>query len=219
MSEDKDKPQAAHGVEAPTDDSSPFGRTPETFHFHRKTMHDTIWVQEHHDYVNDGEEHEKNPHLQDFLVPHHSVHVESPTKPILERPCQSILHKVGCPSRHACEITENNRHIGFDKVIVRDYAMILGDHPNCRYGPPVTIEWDYTEYEPLDVNEYEIHHSLRRPLQQMYLTTEKRKSLLVQAARHDQKEVNLAARKVKQAQTKALKSLVRKLKRFATKQK
>lgn len=56
-------------------------------------------------------------------------------------------------------------------------GMILGDHPGCRSGPPVTLEWDYVEYEPLSVDEYEIHHSLRRPLRNLILQADTRKKM------------------------------------------
>mmetsp|Transcript_13784 Transcript_13784/g.26447 ORF Transcript_13784/g.26447 Transcript_13784/m.26447 type:complete len:116 (+) Transcript_13784:775-1122(+) len=56
--------------------------------------------------------------------------------------------------------------------------MILGDHPGCRSGVPVTLEWDYLEYERLSVDDYEIHHALRRPLIQMYMTPLQRQEML-----------------------------------------
>lgn len=56
--------------------------------------------------------------------------------------------------------------------------MILGDHPSCRFGVPVTIEWDYVEYEPLSVDDYEVHHALRRPLAQMRLSSNHKQDML-----------------------------------------
>jgi len=134
--------------------------------------------------VNDDEEHEANPHLEDFLVPHHSGDIEPEAlpagqRPTLSRPCASILHNVDCPSRHSCEITESKRHISFHQIIVRDYDMILGDHPNCSFGPPVTLGWHYLEYEPLDLNEYEYHHSRRRPIRKLTLNYYRRRDMLL----------------------------------------
>ena len=161
-----------------------------TFHYH-SYIKDSVAVQRRHNDVNDSEEHEKNPHLQDFLVPHHIGDVKSfedetsgssnlgPNgKPTLPRPCVSILHNQECPSRHSCEITESKRHISFHQVTIREYDMVLGDHPNCSYGPPVSLGWHYMEYEPLDVNEYEYHHSRRRPLRQLCLNWYRRMEML-----------------------------------------
>lgn len=159
------------------------GAAKSTFHYH-SYIKDSITVQKKHNYVNDDEEHEENPHLQDFLVPHHtgdidvSVHNGNGQKPTLSRPCASIMHNKDCPSRHSCEITESKRHISFHEVVVRDYDMVLGDHPNCSYGPPVTLGWHYVEYEPLNLNEYEFHHSRRRPIRQLCLNYYRRKEIL-----------------------------------------
>mmetsp|Transcript_4614 Transcript_4614/g.7810 ORF Transcript_4614/g.7810 Transcript_4614/m.7810 type:complete len:107 (+) Transcript_4614:48-368(+) len=69
-----------------------------TFHYH-SYFKDSISVQKRRRSTNDCEEHESNPHLQDFLVPHHTGDVKSQEidrstkrKPTLPRPCVSILH-------------------------------------------------------------------------------------------------------------------------------
>ncbi len=49
--------------------------------------------------------------------------------------------------------------IKFATVTVRNYSMTLGDHPGCKFGPPVSIGWDYIEAPPLPVDEYESNHS------------------------------------------------------------
>lgn len=182
------KPGKRGGGAAPPDKNKKAIKS--TFHYH-SYIKDTISVQKRHNYVNDDEVHEANPHLRDFLVPHHSGlaslgsvgqadnDIEYGKKlPTLSRPCASILHNQDCPSRHSCDITESKRHISFHQVVVRDYDMVLGDHPNCSYGPPVTLGWHYVEYEPLDLNEYEYHHSRRRPIRQLCLNYYKRKEIL-----------------------------------------
>lgn len=55
----------------------------ETFHLRRHPhLKDSVTVQTSpdHDYVNDCETHEENPHLQDFLKPHH-IHTEHQSEP------------------------------------------------------------------------------------------------------------------------------------------
>mmetsp|Transcript_14631 Transcript_14631/g.40085 ORF Transcript_14631/g.40085 Transcript_14631/m.40085 type:complete len:253 (-) Transcript_14631:30-788(-) len=170
-------------------------------------LKDSVQVQtsEKHDYVNDSEPHEEHPHLQDFLKPHHTTHVkressenslgnehlnsiqcahetvmipsEPHPRPSLPRPKKTSLHVPDCESRRASNKTESRRSIKFAEVTLREYGMILGDHPGCRSGPPVTLEWDYVEYEPLSVDEYEIHHSLRRPLRNLILQADTRKKM------------------------------------------
>lgn len=72
---------------------------------------------------------------------------------------------------------KSKRKIQFDQVVVRDYEMILGDNPCVGYGPPVTIDWDYVEYNPLPVDEYEFHRPPRRNLRQMGMNYYTRKHL------------------------------------------
>ena len=167
--------------------------SPSTFHYHSH-FKDSISVQKRRQTVNDCEEHEENPHLQDFLVPHHTGDVKKPSssssekkkKPTLPRPCVSILHNADCPSRHSCEITESKRRITFQEVTVREYDMVLGDHPNCSYGPPISLGWDYLEYEPMNVNEYEFHHSRRRNLRQLMLNFYRRQEILLKDHTEDE---------------------------------
>ncbi|KAL7497117.1 hypothetical protein ACHAWT_006634 [Skeletonema menzelii] len=162
------------------------------FHYH-SYFKDSISVQKRRRSTNDCEEHESNPHLQDFLVPHHTGDVKSQEidrstkrKPTLPRPCVSILHNADCPSRHSCEITESKRHISFHEVTVREYDMVLGDHPNCSYGPPISLGWHYLEYEPMNVNEYEFHHSRRRNLRQLCLNYYRRQEILLKDHTEDE---------------------------------
>jgi len=173
-----------------------------TFQYH-SYIRDTITVQKRQNKVNDDEKHEENPHLEDFLVTHHSGDVDAPPpsadeklRPALSRPSVSILHNRGCPSRHSCEITESKRRISFHQVTVRDYDMVLGDHPNCSYGPPVGLGWHYTEYEPLDVNEYEFHHSRRRPVRELVLNYYRRMKIL---ADNSEDEIKKATKEANRA--------------------
>ena len=184
----------------------------------KHAIHDTIAVQ----LGMDGKEEETDSsgafedddRLKDILVPHHSVHipteeeqqeqqkssvVEERKLPTLPRPPQSILHRpVTCPSRLAEEVNQKRR-ISFKNVTVREYVMIMGDHPNCRFGPPVTISWDYLEYEPVSLNEYEGHHSRRRPLRKLYLFSPQRQQICLDQG-HTMKEVQDAKRACKLAQ-------------------
>ena len=165
-------------------------RAPETFHFH-KHYRDTVSVQRRRNKVNDDEIHEKNGNLEDILIPHHEFRVEEDVieKPILSRPPRGILHNEKDPSRHFCEVVESKRRITFNNVVVREYEMVLGDHPDCSYGPPVSIGWDYLEYKPVDINDYETNHSRRRPLRYLMLNYYRRKDILKDVNEDDLKKV------------------------------
>lgn len=166
-------------------------------HFHTSIIKDSIAVQRHHN-ANDDEVHEENPHLEDFLIPHHEGHVEEKkTSEDTDRPrVVSTLKKASVEGKEPQDGSKKKTKVHFGHVLVRDYAMILGDHPCCSIGPPLTLSWDYLEYEPLDVNEYEFHHAPRRGLREMGLNYYQRKALLSNAGytevdfREIKKEVN-----------------------------
>jgi hypothetical protein len=136
-----------------------------------------------------------------------------------------------CLSTFGAVGLERLSDIHFPLLIIR-IGMILGDHPGCRFGLPVTLEWDYVEYDSLCVNEYEIHHALRRPLRKMYLPAERRKNMM-QALGYKTLDFNKATREVNRLRNQrfrtkemplflvildaGLESLVRKVKRFAGK--
>jgi len=87
--------------------------------------------------------------------------------------------------------------VQFGTVEIRDYKRILGDHPCVSIGPPLSIDWDYEENEPQDVDEYEFDRVLSRKSQQeMYLNYYARKHLLGQDYTEEdfkqvKKEINL----------------------------
>ena len=87
--------------------------------------------------------------------------------------------------------------VQFGTVEIRDYKRILGDHPCVSIGPPLSIDWDYEENEPQDVDDYEFDRVLSRKSQQeMYLNYYARKHILGQFYTEEdfkqvKKEINL----------------------------
>jgi len=98
------------------------------------------------------------------------------------------------------------REVHWGSVTLRDYDIILGDHPCCSYGPPITISWDYLQYESIDVDEYEFHHSPRRTLREMCLNFYMRKYLLLKAG-FSEEDMKLAKKEA--SRTKLQRSITR----------
>lgn len=164
---------------------------------------------------NDTEEHEENANLEDILIPHHSVHIDRPDEGEADKaageesatnntPTHGILHKDTADNKEK----PAKRSVQFSTIEVRDYDMILGDHPCCSYGPPITIDWDYLEYEPIDVNEYELHHPPRRALREMSMNYYTRKRMLANAGYRDD-DFKLSKREI--SKTKINRSITRQL--------
>ena len=83
------------------------------------------------------------------------------------------------------DIQKKNLNVSFGHVSVRRYFMILGDHPSCPTGVPISIGW---EYEPLPieptVDEYEsIRQSRRRTnIKQLSMNMYQRRGILNRTA-------------------------------------
>ena len=59
-------------------------------------------------------------------------------------------------SRRGSGADSLNLSVSFGSVRVRRYGRALGDHPECRHGPALTLSWEYSDDEVAkDVEEYE----------------------------------------------------------------
>lgn len=47
------------------------------------------------------------------------------------------------------------RGVCFASIQVREYPLILGDHPSCTSGPPLTLDWDHDAELSCTIDEWE----------------------------------------------------------------
>ena len=87
--------------------------------------------------------------------------------------------------------------VSFGDVTIRNYPIILGANPATSLGAPVCIDWEYTEQEPLPVDDYENSRKGKRRTKQhyMYLSYYRRQEILHNAGYTD-KEFKQAERQV-----------------------
>lgn len=57
--------------------------------------------------------------------------------------------------------------VGFSSVIIREYDQTIGDNPSVSYGPPISLDWEYTQLECVTLEHYEAHRPPRRTMRQM----------------------------------------------------
>jgi hypothetical protein len=76
----------------------------------------------------------------------------------------------------------NPIHVKFDSIQVRDYDITLGDNPSCSFGPPLSLDWDYDENEPVCIDKYEEGRHPRRKMYQMHMLSRQRANLLKREA-------------------------------------
>jgi len=39
----------------------------------------------------------------------------------------------------------NKKKVSWDKIVKREYALVVGDHPLCQDGLPVSLDWQYSD--------------------------------------------------------------------------
>jgi len=45
--------------------------------------------------------------------------------------------------------------VSFKAVEIREYDRAIGDNPSCSSGPPIALDWNYSENPAVCINEYE----------------------------------------------------------------
>jgi hypothetical protein len=90
-----------------------------------------------------------------------SLQQESAKQPLVdEQPEEGTAGSV--TSTSSSSTSSNIRRLQWGEVQVRHYGRIVGDHPDVAVGPPISIDWDYEEYAPIKVNEFEHVRQLQR---------------------------------------------------------
>ena len=83
--------------------------------------------------------------------------------------CSTIDHDTTSSSRKTEE-----KQVSFGNLGMRLYSQTLSDNPSVSYGPPIQLDWEYTEQADITVDEYEdlisdrIHIKNRRRLSLSY---------------------------------------------------
>mmetsp|Transcript_14023 Transcript_14023/g.17665 ORF Transcript_14023/g.17665 Transcript_14023/m.17665 type:complete len:244 (+) Transcript_14023:123-854(+) len=88
----------------------------------------------------------------------------------------------------------SRRCVKMGEIEIRTYPVILGDHPECSAGPPVTIDWDYSRRQILNLDEYESSRRCKRS--NLVISYYDRKKLLKSFFRYSDREIDEAISEV-----------------------
>lgn len=101
----------------------------------------------------------------------------------------------GCASEEDESTTRRRRKkgkksVGFGSINFRNYAVIMGDHPCCTMGCPLTLDWSFSEGEHVSVDEYENSRSPRAAKGALRFTWDERRSILSDVSDCDMRRAN-----------------------------
>jgi hypothetical protein len=97
-------------------------------------------------------------------------------KSILSPSTSSSSSSSSSPSSSSSK--EHRKSVSFESLHIRTYHRVLGDHPCCTTGLPITFGWNPIEDKTIEIEEYENNRSPRRARQDMRLNDETRRNIL-----------------------------------------
>mmetsp|Transcript_10828 Transcript_10828/g.25094 ORF Transcript_10828/g.25094 Transcript_10828/m.25094 type:complete len:179 (+) Transcript_10828:102-638(+) len=65
--------------------------------------------------------------------------------------------------------------ISFGTVEIRTFNRVVGDHPGCKTGPPISIGWEHIDHE---AERLEVYEASRKRKAHLRLTATERRNLL-----------------------------------------
>lgn len=106
----------------------------------------------------------------------------SKSRDIRKRRSRLLLHD-GSIRKESSETEEESSsscsQVSFGSIETIEIPMILGDHPECKYGPAVTLSWDVQERNRMDIDEYEANRPRRRSSKEFRLSSVDRRRMYV----------------------------------------
>ena len=92
--------------------------------------------------------------------------------------------------------TRNSSLVSFTTVSVREYERVVGDHPDCRVGPPLALGWGYLDrVVETDIETYELTKGPKRKRKK--LTATQRRNILSEQFGIPEDEIDASLQEVK----------------------
>lgn len=89
--------------------------------------------------------------------------------------------------------SKKTTRVSFSSIQVREYERIVGDHPDTKVGPPVSIGWKFVENHEVDIDQYEADRTLKGTRRMSSIT---RKNLLHNVFGIPEEEIRNAEKEV-----------------------
>lgn len=100
-----------------------------------------------------------------------------------------LQHLQSTPTRRQEQPTK--KRVTFSSLQIRGYSQVLGDHPCCTNGPPISLGWKYMYQEDFhDLAVYERRRPPRRTRRQLKMSCQVRRDILLQQQQGDSTKDN-----------------------------
>lgn len=87
-------------------------------------------------------------------------------------------------------------NVSFSNLEIREYTIALSDHPDCSYGPPIQLGWEYCVQAPVSVDDYEETRCPRSRGQQLLLPYPVRRDWLLEEGGYTKQDLQWAFQEV-----------------------
>ena len=124
-----------------------------------------------------------------------------PTKSLLKHRCCGDVDSSASSCSGEVPIKRSSSSVSFSNLEIREYNIALSDHPDCSYGPPIQLGWEYCEQDPVSVDVYEENRSPRR---RNLVHDAFRRSALLNEAGYTEEELQLAMEDVQRVKQERL---------------
>jgi hypothetical protein len=91
------------------------------------------------------------------------------------------------------------KRVSFTDIKIRSHNIVIGDHPCCTMGFPLSLGWEYTDADSLSLDKYEAKRSPRRTRRELRTSCEERRLVVSDDLSAD--EIRSAQRKLHRERT------------------
>jgi predicted Fe-S protein YdhL (DUF1289 family) len=88
------------------------------------------------------------------------------------------------------DIKQTRKHVTFVALHIRQHSIVVGDHPCCVQGLPITLDWNIEKEFSLVLDDYERLRGCQRSRDELRLSPEERRELLSNISDHELKRAN-----------------------------
>lgn len=89
-----------------------------------------------------------------------------------------IIRKNLVTSRSTPNLNGSRKSVAFGDVRTRRYNVVMGDHPCCTTGCPLSLGWEHSPASIVSVDDYEASRSPRRTRDDLRTTWDERRTML-----------------------------------------